>query len=347
MPLTAEDIAITRDYQGVVDNLTDNTSTFFTDMFFKPVITSDRDVITYDVEIGNKRLAPLSDPCVVAPLVERNGFATYEFRPAYVMDRRKICCRTGQLRVKGEPLGANYSIQQRRDAVMRMDGIDQIEMLDRRIEVMAAEALITGKINVVGPQYPLRIVDFERNSLNTFALAGAARWNQAGVNPLKDLRTFALANQGRKGGYFRDVIMEPSVLDVFYENAFVVARLNSFRGTDVLSITGDARGLTDTAAFHGTIDGFRIWSYQDNYTSDAGVNTNIMPTGQIICGSPSALMGKRYFGRIMDEEVNYEARPYAVKSWLETHPSARYGLLMSAPLPVMQRPNAVMAGTVL
>ena len=151
MPLTAEDISITRDYQGVVDELTDNNSTFFTNLCFPNQVTSDSDLITFDVEIGSKRLAPLSDPCVVAPLVERNGFKTFEFKPAYTMDRRKICCRTGQVRVKGEPLGANYSIQQRRDAIMRMDAIDQKQMLDRRIEVMAAEALITGKITVVGP----------------------------------------------------------------------------------------------------------------------------------------------------------------------------------------------------
>jgi Phage major capsid protein E len=340
MALSAADIAITRDYQGVVDELIDNNSMFFTNLCFPGIVTSEKDLITFDVETGSKRLTPFADPCTVAPLVERKGFKTYEFSPAYMMDRRKICCRTGQTRVKGEPIGDDWDIGRRRKEVLRQDAVDQLEMLDRRIEVMAAESLITGKVSIVGPNYPLRVVDFDRNPLNTQVLAGAARWNQPGVKGLTDLRTWALANQNRRGGYSRTVIMEPSVLEFFYEMPDVKNRLERFRGTDTLDPTGKSRGDTDRAVFHGTVDGFDIWTYQDDYVNDSNVVTNVMPTGQVLFGNPNLLMGKRYFGRIMDEEVNYKARPYAVKSWLETHPSARFGLLQSAAMVVQMRPNA-------
>jgi hypothetical protein len=184
------------------------------------------------------------------------------------------------------------------------------------------------------------VVDFDRDPLNTRALAGAARWNQAGVKGLTDLRAWASSNQSRRGGYSSTLIMEPSVLEFFYDMPDVQKRLDRFRGVDTLDPTGVGRGDYDHAVYHGKIDGFDVWTYQDDYENDAGVVVNVMPEGQILFGSPKLLLGNRYFGRIMDEDINYKSRPYAVKSWAEIHPSARYGLLQSAPMVVPKRANA-------
>jgi hypothetical protein len=57
-------------------------------------------------------------------------------------------------------------------------------MINRRLEVMASEALRTGKVTVTGEQYPTTVVDYGRDAGLTVVLTGANRWGQAGIKPL-------------------------------------------------------------------------------------------------------------------------------------------------------------------
>lgn len=53
---------------------------------------------------------------------------------------------------------------------------DQIRMVNRRLEVMASEALRLDQVNVNGDGYPTRVMQFSRHAGHTVVLEGDNRW---------------------------------------------------------------------------------------------------------------------------------------------------------------------------
>jgi Phage major capsid protein E len=49
---------------------------------------------------------------------------------------------------------------------------------------------------------------------------------------------------------------------------------------------------------------------------------------------------------IMDPAFNYVSLPFAPKTWLNEDPAQRFMMMQSAPLPIPQRPNAVLGAQV-
>jgi len=92
---------------------------------------------------------------------------------------------------------------------------------------------------------------------------------------------------------------------------------------------------------------WRIWTYQDWYIDDAGVEQQMLPNGTVIGAAQGQVMGTRHFGAIRDAELGYRATEFAPKSWTEKDPAVRYLMLQSAPLVVPYRPNATFRATVL
>jgi hypothetical protein len=58
------------------------------------------------------------------------------------------------------------------------------------------------------------------------------------------------------------------------------------------------------------------------------------------------MMGTRAFGQILDPEFNYEALPYAPKTWVEKDPAQRLILMQSSPIVIPSRVNASLAASV-
>ena len=84
-------------------------------------------------------------------------------------------------RLIGETIGGNLKPMDRREAALNRALTNQVENLTRREEVMAAEALRTGKITVTGEDYATQVIDFQRDASLTQTLTGATRWGEAGL----------------------------------------------------------------------------------------------------------------------------------------------------------------------
>jgi hypothetical protein len=229
---------------------------------------------------------------------------------------------------------------------LRNELTDQVNMITRRLEWMAAQAMLSGKVTVSGENYPSVVVDFGRNALQSIAKAPGSRWSDPGVNPLDDLQDWSdgliLKNSGASA---TDVVMTVDVWKVFRENPFVKARWNSqneFRAPLDLGAKTVVGGQ-----LKGQIDGFMIWVYSDWYVDPAD-NTEkpMLPPGTVLLGSEQ-IQGARAFGAIRDEEAGFQSMPYFPKSWVEKDPSVRYLLTQSAPLVVPYRPDASLCATVL
>ena len=55
------------------------------------------------------------------------------------------------------------------------------------------------------------------------------------------------------------------------------------------------------------------------------------PDGTVIMSGPM-MMGTRAFGQIIDPAFNYEALPFAPKTWVEEDPAQRCIMMQSSPI---------------
>ena len=101
------------------------------------------------------------------------------------------------------------------------------------------------------------------------------------------------------------------------------------------------------AIYKGRWGNFDLWVYNDWYVDPASnVETEMLPDGTVLlCGQ--ALLGIRAFGMILDPRHNYEALPYAPKTWIKEDPAQQLMMMQSAPLPIPSRVNASLGATVL
>lgn len=319
---------------------------FFLDSYFQREQRSQTEQIAFDVEVGARRMAPFVSPLVQGKVVTSRGYSTRTFEPAYIKDKRVFDPNKALKRMIGEQIGGAMSPQDRTMVNLRYELADQVNLITRRLEWMAAQALATGKVTVTGESYPTVVVDYGRNASHTVVLAAGSKWSDTGVNPLNNLQDWALGLILKDcGAMSRDVIMTVDVWEVFRENPFVQKRwntLNPNRADVSLNAAVETGGV-----WMGSIDGFNIYVYSDWYVDPVdGTEKPMLPAGTVILAGQQ-VEGVRAFGAIRDETAGYQPLPYYPKSWVENDPAVRYLLMQSAPLVVPQRPNATLSATVL
>jgi hypothetical protein len=324
------------------------SASFLLDSCFSTIQTADSEAIHFDIDQSTPRLAPFVSPLVAGKVVDAEGFETQSFKPAYVKDKRRFDPQAPLKRQLGETIGGVLDPMQRREAALNRALNDQLDNLTRREEVMASEALRTGKITVTGDQYKTVVVNFKRDTKLTQTLVDDKRWGESKVNVLDNIEDWAGLIQNRSGAAARTVIMDPLAWRLFKNDAQVQKQLDIRRGTDINVNTDPMlRGQgNDKARYVGSIGDFQFWVYNDHYVDDNGDSQQLLPDHTVLMVSREQLQGTRCYGVIQDEKANYKASRYFVKSWLEEDPPLRWLLMQSAPLIVPYRPNASFCVTV-
>lgn len=329
---------------AVLQNLLGNPQ-FLLDRYFGTTQAETSEQIHFDVMQGKRRLAPFVSPLVEGQIVASQGFVTTTFTPAYIKDKRVFDMHRPLKRSPGEGFGGTMAPADRLRALIANDMQDQLNMLRRRLEVMCAEVLATGKSTIQGDKYPTVVVDFGRAASHTFT--ANPLWSTATPPILNNLQDWATIVLQDTGVFPADVIMSADVWKIFRNDPGVIQVLNTFRRiTDLPSVMPSAQ-MNEGGILMGTIEGFNIWVYAGWYVDPAdGVEKPIIPNGTVIMVAP-ALEGVQAYGAIRDEEIGLQPVPYFVKSWIQYDPSVRYVMLQSAPLIVPYRPNASLTAKVL
>lgn len=341
------DLYSTNSLNGIVESLK-RTPAFVLNTFFTQVETSDTEEIHFDVEIDGKkrRLAPFVHPLKEGKIVESRGYSTKTFRPAYTKDKRVHDANRPFKRSAGEQIGGNANVTpaQRQQLNVTRDLRDQVDILTRRLEVMAVEALRTGKVTVKGEGFDTVVVDFGRDAGLTITKTAGTKWGDAGVEPAEDLEAWALTVLQGSGSSIRTIIMDPNAWTKFRKSsALLDKKLDLSR---VKSGEINLGMLPDHVQYKGNDGTFDYWVYADWYVDpDTGNETAMLPSGTVI--GVGDVMGVRHFGAIKDEDAGYQSREYFSKSWVQQDPSVRFLLMQSAPLMVPYRPNASFCATVL
>ena len=334
------DIYGTRTLNGVVRSLP-RLGGFFLNTFFPEIIVEDSEEIHFDIEDDKPRLSPFVSPLVEGKVVQSRGFETKSFKPAYIKDKRVHTPGKAVKRRIGEAINGVMTPAQRQQANLMDDMADQLAMLDRRLEVMAIDALLDGQVTVSGEGYGVKVVNFGRHLDLTKTLTGAARWTESTAKPLDDIEAMQDSILLQSGASARRVIMDPVAWRVFKEFQQVKDLLETRRGSRSIAETGPV-APTEGATFKGVMGDTEFWVYGGHYINPAdGQMTKALPDYTVIVASDQ-MQGVRQFGAIMDCD-SLVAQDTFVKSWAEQDPSVRYLLMQSAPLLVPYRVNA--AGT--
>lgn len=330
----------------VVPNLK-RAQKFLLDRFFPNIVESPTEEVDIDVDVGKRRMAPFCSPLVEGKLVESRQYQTNRFKPAYIKDKRAPDLRKPVRRQIGERIGGGeLTPEQRQQANIALEMEDQIDIIDRRLEWMAAQALSTGTITVKGEGFPTTVINFGRAASLNLTLAGAAKWGQAGVSPSKDIDKWAHEILKQSGGVATDIVFTTTSWSHFILDEVVKTAIwypdNGGKGNAINVGSQIQRG----AVYKGRWGNYDLWVYNDWFIDpDDNQEYPMIVDGTVIMSGPD-LMGTRAFGVIVDPEFNYGPLPYAPKMWVNKDPAQLYLLMQSAPLVIPSRVNACLAARV-
>lgn len=329
----------------VVPNLK-RAQKFLLDKFFPNLVLSDAEEVDIDVDVGKRRLAPFVSPLVEGKLVEGRRYQTNRFKPAYIKDKRAPDLRRPVRRAIGERIGGgDLTAQQRYEANLAFEMEDQVDMVDRRLEWMAAQVLTTGTVTVVGDGFPTQVVDFGRAASLTVTLTGAAKWGQPGVSPSKDIEKWQHEILKKSGGIATDIVFTVTSWGHFIADETISKAIWYPNGGGDNAINIGAQ-IQRGAIYKGKWGQYDLWVYNDWYVDPVDdVEKPMIVDGSVIM-SGQDLMGTRAFGLIVDPNFAYAPMAYAPKMWLNQDPAQIYLMLQSAPLVIPSRVNASFSASV-
>lgn len=315
---------------------------FFLSTFFPTLITHQTEEIYFDRVEDKPRLSPFVHPLREGKLIEALGFTTDNLRPAYIKDKRVHDTEKPIKRMAGEAFGGEMTNDQRLAAILAQDLFDQQKMLSRRLEVMAANAIIDGKLTITGEGFDSILVDFKRDPSLNIALAGADKWDAdptpSITDQLEDWDSMLLDISGFNG---RIVIMDAKAWRLARRDPKLREDLDKRRGTESIDLNLAPMMTVEGVSYKGRYGDFSIFTYQHTYVDPVdGLTKQVMPENTVIMANPGGVEGVRHFGAIKDLDAGLQAFPSFFKSWTVPDPSARFLLMQSAPLTAPHRPNA-------
>lgn len=307
--------------------------------------------IEFDLLDRGRRLAPFVSPVVAGKPMRREGFRTKQLTPAYIKPTDLVLPQDGFTRRPGEPYGGRLTPQQRVDALVAETLDQHQQMIDNRLEWMAAQALVEGGITITGEDYPTTHVDFGRNPSLDIALTGGAKWTATTANPLDDIESAALSvRKISKGAIVTDLVMDGATWNALKKFSTITDLIDiRFRRTlDVESrIDAAPRTNINTGIYVGTLNGrLDLWVYDAYYQDDDGVDQPYLPPHTLLGIAGGAMEGTQYFGAIIDLDAAIEPRRSFSKSDRKFNPSGIEIVTQSAPLLAPRRPDAMFRITV-
>lgn len=323
-------------------------SSYWLDLCFQQVVVSDDEYIDFEKLVENRKLAPLVIPTAQGvPIYGRSSTQT-RIKPAYLKPKDPVSPSRAikKSAASGGVLKPNNGPKARFDAIVADIMRTHANAIDRRLEWMAANAIINGTVTLKGDSYPEQILNFNRDSNLTIVLGSGARWGDSGVSIMANLNDWRTrVNRAKFGGKTTRLTLGSDALAVFLKDPEVLKQLDTtLRGSQATLNTGLREG--DEAEYIGQIGSLAIWCYSGYYEDENGSAVNYMSTKDVVLTGPN-IRGIRAFGAILDVDANLQAIQVFPKMWKQQDPSALFIMTQSAPIMVPVNPNNSLKATVL
>jgi len=326
--------------------------TFLLDRFFPQEVNSTTEFVAIDVDIGKRRMSPFVSPLVEGRLVEQRRIQTNVFKPPYVKDKRAPDLRKPIKRMIGERIGGEFTGQEREMANLAAEMSDQIDLITRRLEWMAACALVSGTITVTGDGFPTQVIDFGRDPTLTLSLSGSAQWTVANVvtsgggsgtaTPVSNIETWQHNILRKSGARATDIVFTTTAWSGFIADPLLRGAIYYPKLGEVGNLIDIGSQIAAGAVYKGRWGQYDLWLYNEWAEDENNYERPLIPDGMIILSGPE-MEGTRAFAQIMDPQFNYESLSFAPKTWLQEDPAQRFLMMQSAPLVIPSRVNAAMA----
>lgn len=312
--------------------------TFLLDMFFPTIQQSDTDTVDIDIIKGKRKLAPFVAPMHEGKVIVDDGYHTDTFKPPYIKAKKVTTAMDMLKRAPGNTIYQNdLSPSQKAAQKLGSDLRELQDMITRREEWMAAQALTKGKIHVQGEGVN-QVIDFQMNPSHKEVMANNQKWSEPTSDPFRDLRRWQEKIVQDSGLVARTAVLGRDVLNALLDHKKVQKIFDNQR-MQMGQI--DPKSLPNGAKFWGIIDDIELYSYNEWYIDDLGHEQPMIPENIIILGAQNARTA-RHYGSIHDLEASAAVR-YFPKSWTMEDPSVRYVMLQSAPLVIPHQVDAFMS----
>lgn len=332
------------DLMQVVYNPSDLPDNFWLGFFDRVYNSPEKTIYFERIPALDRRLAPFVAPNVQGRIMSSIGRQVQSFTPAYIKPKHVVDPSKGFTRRPGEPafgLGpTSLTPAQRIDAQIAQNVQDERDMIQRRWDWMACQAMCFGSITVAGDDYPSRTVDFKRDPSLTTILSGGAMWGSGTDTPLVDIQDSADAAYPLGRAPITDLIFGTTAWNLFSKNEAVQDLLSTLkRGstTDFNNALRNGEPYQQMGNISGPGGNFTLWRYSNYYVDQTGAVVQFLDPRDVI-GVGGALQGVQCFGSIEDLD-SMEPVTIFPSTWVEKEPSRRYTMCQSAPLMVPVNPN--------
>lgn len=322
-------------------------SSYWLDLAFPNVLTSQDEYIDFEEVVKGRKLAPFVAPMAQGKPIYKDGYTAKRFKPAYIKLKDPITPNRTIKRRAGEGIGGSLNPKQREQAILVDIMREHREAIFRRMEWMAASAIIDGKVTVEGEDYPTQVVDFQRDANHTITLGAGSRWGEAGVSIVSDIESWrSMVLKAKLGGPTNRLTVGVDAWEVMRKDAELLQLLDTnTRGTRANFDIGIGAG--GVAEYKGDLaPGLELWVYSDYYENASGTEVPFMSPKDVVLTGPN-IDGYRCFGAIMDARSGYQPLEIFSKMFEQEDPSAIFVMNQSAPLLVPGRPNNTLKATVL
>lgn len=320
--------------------------TFFRDTFFKNRRTFPTKSVDVDFKKGNRKLAPFVHPKVGGKTMLNSGYQTQTYTPVLLAPNKVTTVDDLLERAAGENPYSGRTPAERAVEKLAEDFRELNEMIVRREEWMAATAIFTGQISVIGDGLN-EVIDFGFTNSETIVSA-EKKWNADTSDPIADLERWHETVQ--KNGFVNCniCIMAKDVANAFINHKKVKEVLD-VKAYDLAIIK--PRQLPNGATYVGTIHklGLDIYQYNEWYLDDwtspeAPEEKPLVENGALALMSTEADYSI-YYGAItmIPEEgkgfVTVEGDKVP-QTWVERRPDRRFLQINSKPLTVPHEVNS-------
>lgn len=300
--------------------------TFLRDLFFKEEQVFDTKLVQLDIYKGKRQIAPYVSRRNPGQVIGFDTFKTNTYEPPYikpkmVLEPDKMYSRSIGESVYNAKSPAQRMMEYASKCLVKLD-----DMITRREEQQAAEALFTGKIVLENGD-----IDFALDATHNLTLSGTDLWTHADADIYAQLETWS------------DLILQDSGLlpdTLILSSEAIAAMMTStkFKAKfDLLKMnfgTIEPKELPNGVKFYGTIQGLGIdmYGYSESYLSltDGVTVTKMVPANKVLLAS-TKMRGIKLYGAIEHKNalVGLKRFPY---SWEEEDPSSQILQIHSAPL---------------
>ena len=342
------DLYTTTELIGVIQPIRVRGNFLRTLFFGAAPILFDTPDIKWDRVFDDLRIAPFVSPYSPGKPRQDKGFQTESFVPAYLKPLDRVDPSKLVRRRPGEAIGGSLSLAERRDMMM-MDYMNAHKIaLERREEVMASEIVRTGRVTIVGEDYPAALVDFARDGSLTKLLTGSATWGNIGtVSPIANVEGWMNDQATLVGAAASHVIFDAKSWSLFVRDPDFKTRIDLTLGQTTSAVQlGFMPGTPGSPVYRGRLGTVELYVYNDTYEDVDGTIKQLIPDYTVIIAAPGAYEGTPAYGAILDPRAGYAATPWFPTNWIDNNPAAEWVMTQSAPLLIPKRANASLCVTV-